>query len=451
MDALSSTNEKSSFEGGSSLETKESSQNVTVSTAAPDLESGCNSPSSQELTPAPEFSEGGLRGWLSVLGGAIMSFCTFGVVQSFGVYQDYYTRVSLSEKTASEISWIGSAQVFLLFAIGLPAGKLMEMGYYRHTTIAGTLIYSISMFMLSLVQPHHYYQTFLAQGMGVGLGMGMLFLPTLTITSHYFRKRRSLAMGVVVSGGSIGGCLYPVLLNNVFNSSAGYGWGIRAVGFITLGLLIIANVLLRPRLPPKRNSAQASLRTIIKDVPFLFFMLGAFLLFLGVFVPFFYLQLYAVLHGVDVRFSKYAITIMNAGSLLGRTLPNIVADLLIISSIFTGSLIFAMFGATSLAGVAAFSVFYGFFSGGVVSLAAPAVGSFVTNPDLSDLGIRIGMTSFALAFALLTGNPIAGALLTSERHWQRPLTFAAIAVFAGAACHLSVWKASVARRGKKTV
>lgn len=54
--------------------------------------------------------------------------------------------------------------------------------------------------MLSLVQPHRYYQTFLAQGVGMGLGMGLLFLPALTITSHYFRKRRSLAMGAVVSG-----------------------------------------------------------------------------------------------------------------------------------------------------------------------------------------------------------------------------------------------------------
>jgi hypothetical protein len=41
---------------------------------------------------------------------------------------------------------------------------------------------------------------------------------------------------------------------------------------------------------------------------------------------------------------------------------------------------------------------------------------------------RIGVTSFVLAFALLTGNPVAGALLTPERHWQRPLMFAAVSV-----------------------
>ncbi len=59
---------------------------------------------------APDFPEGGLRAWLTVLGGYVpcsfaalpllikcivicstmTTFCTFGVVQSFGVYQDYY-------------------------------------------------------------------------------------------------------------------------------------------------------------------------------------------------------------------------------------------------------------------------------------------------------------------------------------------------------------------------
>ena len=39
----------------------------------------------------PAFPEGGLKAWLTVLGGSMVLFCTFGAVQSFGVYQDYYT------------------------------------------------------------------------------------------------------------------------------------------------------------------------------------------------------------------------------------------------------------------------------------------------------------------------------------------------------------------------
>ncbi|KAF8956576.1 major facilitator superfamily domain-containing protein [Flammula alnicola] len=408
--------------------------------------------------PPPDFPEGGLRAWLTVLGGTMVTFCTFGVVQSFGVYQDYYTRNSLSEHSASEISLIGSMQVFFVFAVGLPAGRLFDAGYFHHCLLTGSAIYIFSIFMLSLAEPHHYYQNLLSQGVGMGLGMGIMFIPSLTVTSHYFRVKRSMAMGIVIAGSSLGGVIYPVLLNNIFQRTSGFQWGVRAVAFIDLAFLIIANSIMRTRLPPKKNQGdegRATVRTVLTDVPFVIYTVGSFLVFWGVFVPFFYLQLYAALHGVDPIFTKYSITIMNASSIFGRTVPNFVADyygplnVIIPSAIISAGLIFGMFGATSIAGVAAFGVFYGFFSGGMVSLVAPAVGSFVTHHDLSDLGIRIGVLSFTLSFALLTGNPIAGALLTSRHLWHRPLIFAAIAVFGGAVCHILVWK-TISRRRKST-
>ena len=54
--------------------------------------------------------------------------------------------------------------------------------------------------MLSLAKPHQYYQIMLTQGLGMGLGGGTLFLPSLSIPSHYFRRRRAVAMGLVVAG-----------------------------------------------------------------------------------------------------------------------------------------------------------------------------------------------------------------------------------------------------------
>ncbi|EAU86708.2 hypothetical protein CC1G_06469 [Coprinopsis cinerea okayama7 len=448
MRTTTSVNDSLDHSSSSCVDAKEG-----FSTSCPTIEKG------EELPPpaqrdSDDFPEGGVRGWLTVIGGALVAFCTFGVVQSFGVYQDFYTRTWLNEKTPSEVSWIGSVQVFLVFAIGLPAGRLLDLGYFHHTMISGTVIFALSIFMLSLSQPHHYYQNFLAQGLGMGLGMGLMFIPALTMTSHYFRRKRSLAMGVVVSGSSIGACIYPVLLNNLFGRKSGFGWGVRAVGFLDVGLLLIANFLMKPRLQPRKGTNQsppATFRDIANDAPFWVFVAGTFLVFWGVFVPFFYLQLYAAVYGVDPQFLKYAITVMNGASILGRTIPNLVADLLIASSIISGALMFALFGATSVGGVATFGIFYGFFSGGVISLAAPAVASFITHPDLSDLGIRIGVLSFSLAFALLTGNPIAGALLTSNHHWQRPLTFAAVVVFAGALCYLLVWRSLVSRRKTKAI
>ncbi|PPQ88170.1 hypothetical protein CVT25_005135 [Psilocybe cyanescens] len=423
--------------------------------AVPTLGSGIVSDTMQ----APSFPEGGLRAWLTVIGGTMVTFCTFGVVQSFGVYQDYYSRTSLSERSSSEISLIGSMQVFLVFAIGLPAGRLFDAGYFHHCLLTGSVIYIFSIFVLSIAEPHHYYQNLLSQGVGMGLGMGMMFLPSLTITSHYFRVKRSMAMGIVIAGSSLGGVVYPVLLNNIFQRSSGFQWGVRGVAFMDLGFLIIANSIMRTRLPPKKaqDGSGATFKKVLSDIPFLIYILGSFLVFWGIFVPFFYLQLYAATHGVNATFTNYSITVMNAASVFGRTIPNFMGDIygplniMIPSAVITAGLIFGMFGATSVAGVTVFGLFYGFFSGGLVSLVAPGVASFVTQRDLSDLGIRIGMVSFSLSFALLTGNPIAGALLTSHRHWPRPLIFAAAVVFMGAGCFIAVWKPVTRRRGHKKV
>jgi len=264
-------------------------------------------------------------------------------------------------------------------------------------------------------------------------------------------------MGIVIAGSSLGGCIYPILLNNVFAKPGGFSVGVRAVAFMDLGLLVIANLIMRTRLPPKSRGPQQKnsvLREVLTDGPYLIFLLGSFLIFWGVFVPFFYLQLFAALHGVVPSFVKYTITVMNAASIFGRTVPNFLADrygplnIIIPSSIISANLVFAMLGATSVGGAVAFGLFYGFFSGGAVSLVTPAAGSFVTHADHADLGIRIGILSFVLAFAWLTGNPIAGALLSPPHYkWHQPLIFAAVVVFGGACCHLVARRAVVKRRG----
>jgi MFS family permease len=102
--------------------------------------------------------------------------------------------------------------------------------------------------MLSLVKPHHYYQALLSQGFGVGIGSGLVFLPALALPSHYFRKRRGVAMGVMIScksssrmkrsvvlidffqGGSFGGVIYSILLNKILpREDWGFPWAVRCV------------------------------------------------------------------------------------------------------------------------------------------------------------------------------------------------------------------------------
>ena len=53
-------------------------------------------------------------------------------------------RITLSEHTPSQISWIGSFQLFLLFAVALPSGRLYDEGYFRWLVGGGALLYLFS-------------------------------------------------------------------------------------------------------------------------------------------------------------------------------------------------------------------------------------------------------------------------------------------------------------------
>ncbi|KAL0958737.1 hypothetical protein HGRIS_014065 [Hohenbuehelia grisea] len=413
---------------------------------------GASQPATERGLPFPPEDplEGGRDGWLAVIGGSLVLCVSLGLVQSFGVFQDYYKRITLTERSPSEISWIGSTQSFFHFAIGLPAGLLFDKGYFYTCLTGGSVLYLVSFFLLSLARPHHYYQHLLAQGFGMGIGMGLMAFPALAVIAHYFVRRRSLAMGIVVAGSSVGGVFYPILLNNLF-VNLGFGWGVRTVAFINFALLLLANFFIKRRHAHYELPASIGLKRVLLDWPFMLFVAGAWLVLWGLFFPcklrhdlvnkhfvtlfrvssVFYLQFYAARHHVKLSLVKYSLTIMNAASILGRILPNFLADkygmfnVMIPLTIISGALIFGMFGAGTTGGLVAFALFYGFFSGGFVALCTPIASLFAA--ELSDIGIRIGIVSLGLGLSLLTGNPIAGALLAPPHYtWWRSIIFSSV-------------------------
>ncbi|KIK55203.1 hypothetical protein GYMLUDRAFT_47953 [Collybiopsis luxurians FD-317 M1] len=384
--------------------------------------------------PPLTFPEGGLQGWLTVLGGFLTLFCAAGTMQSFGVYENYYTLNTLSDHVPSDIAWIGSLQGFLLFGGGFFSGQLFDKGYFRHLLSGGSFLFVFSSFMLSLAQPHHYYQNFLAQGLGMGIGMGMVFMPSISIASHYFRQKRALAMGIILSGGSLGAAIYPIMLNHLF-PKVGFAWAVRAQSFLFLGLLIISNLIMKTRLPAGGKKV-IDLKGIVTDVPYMICTIGSFFVFWGLFVPYFYLQLFCSKHDLPPNIVTYGITILNIMGVLGRTLPNFLADIFgsfnvtIATGVLTGALVFMLLASKSVAATVIFAILYGFSSGGFVSVIGPVAATFAKN--INEVGTRMGLLTFVSSFAMLTGSPISGALLEAPHYyWVRPVVFSAVVVLFG--------------------
>jgi hypothetical protein len=77
--------------------------------------------------------------------------------------------------------------------------------------------------------------------------------------------------------------VFPVLLNKLFqNPKVGFAWGVRVAAFIILVLLVIANLVLKTRLPsakereamgmPKRRKIEVG--PILRDVPYMLATFG---------------------------------------------------------------------------------------------------------------------------------------------------------------------------------
>ncbi|EIN09537.1 MFS general substrate transporter [Punctularia strigosozonata HHB-11173 SS5] len=414
----------------------------------------------QETHSADDYPDGGLRAWVTIAGSACVMFCTFGMTQAFGPYQDYYTRFLLKNHTPSEIAWIGSVQIFLLYFMGLFTGGWFDAGYFRRMLIPGAILYVFSFFMLSLCKPGQYYQFLLSQGFGMGLGMGLMCVPSISIIAHYFRKRRALASGLVFSGTSLGGVIWPIMTNRLLLGSTGFAWGVRASAFLCLGVLSFAVLMMRPRFTKQEHRARqpsGNLRRILTDVTWGVCLLGTFVVLLGLSFPFVYLQLFAALHGVPAHVTDYTLAILFAsGTLFGRMLPGILADkfgvlnVMLPYTIVGGGLIFAMFGATNTAGLVVFAVLYGPCGGAFNSLFAASIGSYMY--DISEFGLRLGLCGGIFGIGYLIGSPITGALLQPPKYtWKPAIIFSGVTVLAGCAIILVSRQMLVRRKGSQKV
>ncbi|KAJ7119481.1 major facilitator superfamily domain-containing protein [Mycena epipterygia] len=381
-----------------------------------------------------EIPDGGLRAWATVAGGFMVYFTGLGYFNAYGVYQDFYVREFMKAKSPSEIAWIGSCQIALQFVLGLPVGKAFDAGYFHHLMIVGSLIYCFSLWMLSLAKPNQYYLVFLTQGVGMGIGLGLTFLPALSVAAHHFSRRRGLVMGIMTSGASIGGIIFPILLNSLIFRH-GFVVGVRATAALITGLMLLANLLMRPRYPKTNLVLKASLRLsgILTDAPYMAFVVGGLFIMLGLFYPIFYLQLYSIKQGIREKIAFDTVSFINAGGVVGRLIPNFLADrvgsfnVIIPVTFLTAACILPMLAAVNSGAVITISLLYGAMNAGFVSMT-PALLADLSN-DRSEIGLRMGVWFSFTAVAALAGQPLSGMLILGNFRWST--VFAAFCICTG--------------------
>lgn len=392
----------------------------------PNLDKPENSSAPTNALPPPP--NGGTLAWLQVAAGFVLFFNTWGMINTFAVFQTYYESGELFQASSSNISWIGSIQCFLLQLTGLIAGPIYDRGYLRLLLVTGSFMVVFGLMMLSICT--EYWQALLAQAFCVGIGAGLLFTPTVSLIPSWFSTRIGLAVGIASSGSSLGGIIYPIVLYRLIGQ-VGFPWAVRSIGFIAFVTFIIPLAVMRTRvrMPKPRAVMDWSAFT---DAPFIVFTLSVLILFIGNAVLIFYISYYPQDRGyTDTSLAFYMVAIFNAGSVLGRIAPNALSDRIGVFNtmapitILLGVTVLCMLGVHNEAGMIVEAVVTGFFSGVVVAL--PPVCFRMLTENKSMIGTRIGQGFAIGGLGLLLGGPSAGAILGTDD----PLNWTGLWIYGG--------------------
>ncbi|KAJ6443794.1 monocarboxylate permease-like protein [Purpureocillium lavendulum] len=404
------------------------------------------------------FPEGGGEAWLVVFGSFCAMGAIFGLINSSAVFESYFKTHQLRDYSHSQIGWIFSLYLFLVFFVGLQVGPVFDRHGPRLLVAAGSICIVASLMLLSIST--EFYQIILTYSVLGGLGGAMLNAPAYGAIAHYFNARRGLATGIATTAGGIGGIAFPLLLQWLLGKNGvGFGWSCRILGFILLALCAFANAFIKTRLTPNRpkEGAAAAIKgsvwpdlTIFKDKRFALSAVGIFFMEYGLFVPLTYIVSYATAHGFDTSDGMILLAYLNAGSVLGRFLPGILADklgrfnviIMTIALCVITTLAVWLPAQSSRATIIAFCVTFGFASGSNLGLIPVCLGQFCSSRDYARYFSTAQMVA---SFGTLTSVPIGGALLGFEGRtgWQALILFAGLSYIVALTCYTSARVMSV--------
>jgi MFS family permease len=311
----------------------------------------------------------------------------------------------------------------MAFGCGLLIGPIFDAKGPTLLLSAGGVSLVAAMLLVGICT--RYWHFMLTIGLLAGLGTSLIFTPAVAAVGHYFLVKRGSATGTAAMGGSIGGIIFPLMLQRLF-PRLGFAWATRVLALIFLVLCLICVLLVRSRLPPKPGSSLLPDMRIFRQPAFALATVGVFFLEWGLFIPVTYIGSFIISTGAYSSTSSFPfilIASLNAGSTLGRYIPGIIADKIgrfnsmILMLLLCGVSVLCLWLPISLLPGSSpaippiavmFAAVFGFASGSNISLTPVCVGQLCKTEEYG----RYYATCYTVvAIGSLTGLPIAGALL----------------------------------------
>jgi MFS family permease len=302
----------------------------------------------------------------------------------------------------------------------LPVGWLVDRIEARIVIIAGALLAAGAFFLASIA---HSLATMMGAYLilGVGISAGTV-LPASLVLANWFTERRGLAMGIALSGSTVGGSLMTLVAGHVFQVA---GW---RTAYIVLGLpmMVVAvplvALIVRSRPPGGGRMTVAEGAELlegfeageaIRTRSFWMIVLANFCFALTATAS--VIHLVAYLEGVGYKTSVAAVimSLIFAFAAMGKVVMGFVADRL------TARIALVLCFATQAAGL---SIVFGAAHIGVILAFVPIYGMSIAAPlmllplltaeslGIKRYGLLSGLAGLAQTFGAMVGPIVAGRI-----------------------------------------
>ncbi|GAA6009298.1 hypothetical protein JCM11491_004264 [Sporobolomyces phaffii] len=360
------------------------------------------------------YPDGGAGAWVQVAAGSLLFSISLGGIYLWGVLQD--ALVTAGAGTTAQLAWVGSAQASVAAVFAIPLSRTVSALGARRSALIGSIFITLSPLLASFTT-HNLAGLIFTQAIVFGFSQGLMFFAGLQVPPSYFLKRRNISAGLIYAGAGVGSALLSIVVGQLLEKIS-IEWTLRVLSLIYAFVAFPSALVLRSKLPKKpfRSGGQVFDKSMFKDARFCFLLFGTSIALFPLFVPPFFLPLFATSVGLSAKTSSYLLAGYNLSSAGGRIAFGLFADsllgslnsLLLCLVLVTVSTLAIWPFAVTIGPLVAFAIVNGFCAGGLFSLM-PGVITSLFGP--SRLSVIFSMLISAWSFGYFLGSPIAGYLL----------------------------------------
>jgi MFS family permease len=308
---------------------------------------------------------------------------------------------------------------------GVAMGRLVDVKGIVPAVMLSALLMALGFAAAGLAPTLGWFAA--AQGLLIGVGSAATFAPLVADISHWFEKRRGMAVAIAASGNYLAGAVWPPLIELAIRD---HGWRTTYIGAGVLCLLTMVPLALTLRRPPPFHAAEqagivaAAPRRSVGLKPN---TLQALLAVAGLTccvamsMPQVHIVAYCADLGYGVSRGAQMLSLMLGFGIISRVASGWVADrvggvatMLLGSVLQTVALIFYTV-SDALISLYVVSALFGLFQGGLVPSYAMIVREYFPPKEA---GVRIGIAMSSTIIGMALGGWMGGILFDVTGSYQ---------------------------------